>query len=135
MAAAGRLAARHIALAERLLLGATTKTAAEHLGVSERTVRRWRADPAFQRRMSEMAAEAVEEAHRATTASYRPMLAVLVSIASDASQEPRTRSIAARAVVQAFTALQPKHVQQDIEVHDTPAVHYTIDGVDPELLR
>lgn len=57
----GRISGRQEAVALLLAGGAKEKDAARQAGVGERTIRTWKADPAFRYRMSELRATLIEQ--------------------------------------------------------------------------
>lgn len=128
------------ALVEALLLGLTYDQASERAGVSKATVKRRMAEPGFQRRLAEAQEEHTKQVRRRLTSSAVAASQILVQIAGNADgsadrENARTRIYAARALLQGFVALQPRQVQQDIELHEAPVINYMIEGIDPELLR
>lgn len=143
MAEPGRLRATDHIIIEHLLLGATQRQVADRTGISERTVRRRVADPGFKRRLQEQQAEAIKAVRRRVTASAVGANTVLMEIAADREDQGRparregaaARVAAARAVLQAFVRLQPLTVEADVYHSEVPIIDYTIEGVDPEVLR
>jgi hypothetical protein len=119
---------------DALLRGQTYRQAAVHGGVSERTVKRRMADPGFRRRLQEAAVEAEKSLRRRVTASAEAGVMKLVQILGDPTKADQHERVA-RTLVQAFTALQPKELRQDIELHEVPIIDYVVEGIDPELLR
>jgi hypothetical protein len=140
MTGSDRLGKRDAEIIEQLLLGRTQRQAADEVGVSERTLRRRLADPGFQRRLMEAHEEAVKSVRRRVTAATVEALQVLVNIAGNVSQAAersgaQVRVTAARAVLQGFVRLQPQRVEQDVHLEQVPVIDYTIEGIDPEVLR
>jgi DNA-binding CsgD family transcriptional regulator len=139
MAASGRFTPRQALVLEQLLMGRSQRECARNTGIPERTVRRYVADPGFQRRLQEAVEESVKEVRRGITMQAKAAAQVLVRIAGNhegaAGHPDANRQIyAASRLLQAFTALQPKEVRQDVELHQVPVIDYVIEGVDPELL-
>lgn len=140
MAASGRVSKHDPEIIEQLLLGRSQRQAADAVGCSERTVRRRLADPGFQRRLMEAQEEAVKSVRRRVTASATAALQVLTRIAGNVDQAAEApgagvRVTAARAVLQGFVRLQPQRVEQDVHLEQVPVIDYTIEGIDPEVLR
>jgi hypothetical protein len=88
-AAARELAAQHLAR------GATYVAAAEMLGVSERTVRRWRDDdPVFRSRIDELQAEIRDQANGVLRAGATGGVAELVRLMKSRDENMRFRAAA-----------------------------------------
>lgn len=139
MAASGSFTPRMAMVLEQLLLGRNQREAARNTGISERSVRRYVRDPGFQRRLQEAAEETVKEVRRGITMQAKAAAQVLTRIAGNvdgAADAPgaQRQVYAASRLLASFTALQPKEVRQDIDLHQVPVIDYTIDGVDQELL-
>lgn len=122
-------------LIERLLLGDSQRQAAKNVGIGERTVRRWVADPGFQRRLQEASEETIKQVRRAIVASTRKVTDTLVGVALGTIDADTTRVRAAQALLNAFVSLQPKQWQADVYTADAPVIDYRFEGIDPEVLR
>jgi hypothetical protein len=79
-----------------LACGATVENAARKAGVSERTVYRWQADPAFQERVKQTRAEFVQRTAGMLTGAGMGSVKTLVDLQQDASVAPAVRRGAAR---------------------------------------
>src|SRR5271166_2712663 len=94
---------------ERLLIalacGSTAEAAARSLNVSERTVYRRLADPAFRRRLQEMRADMVQRTAGALTAAASEAVRTLLALQKEAAP-PAVRLGAARAVIELGTKLR-----------------------------
>jgi hypothetical protein len=88
---------------ERLLMalacGATVETAARSLAVSERTVYRRLADPAFRQRLQQMRADMVQRTAGALTAAGAEAVRTLLALQKE-TVPPAVRLGAARAVLE-----------------------------------
>jgi len=128
-------------LIESLLLGQSYAQAGERANVSLSTVKRRMADPGFQRRLQELQEESIKQVRRRVTASATAATQVLVRIAADtggaASKAGASRQVAAaRAILHAFVALQPRGAGTDMDdLLGAPVIDYVLVGIDPEVLR
>lgn len=83
-----------------LLAAPTAKAAARMAGISERQMKRYRADPTFQRAYKEAQTELLEEAVNQSRQHLTGALTALAEIAEDANVPPAARVSAARATVE-----------------------------------
>jgi hypothetical protein len=98
MAARGRKNADE-ALLLALACGATVENAARKAGVSERTVRRRLADPAFKKRLDAIRGDMVQRAMGMLTAAAMEAVKTLVAL-QDKEQPAASRLGAARAILE-----------------------------------
>ena len=109
------LTGRRLRALELLAEGLSTTEVAARLGVNPRTVRKWRADPAF--------AEALEEATKETLRRTRQRLAALAHHACEALREvlrspdapPAAKVSSARAVLEYLAKFEALSRLQDLE--------------------
>ena len=79
-----------------LACGATVESAARRAGVTERTVYRYLADPAFRQRVHQARAEQMERTGGALSAASLPAVKTLVDLVQDMTAPPAVRRGAAR---------------------------------------
>lgn len=139
--------AKDAALAEGLLLGMTLKAAAERAGVSYATAKRRRQDPAWNRRLMELEAEAVKQVVRRGVRSAEAALQILTNIAGNVKgpdnvgaaehgERSRVQVYAASRLLSAFTQLHGRAVadaDSDLDLA-TPTVEYVLVGIDTGAL-
>jgi hypothetical protein len=120
-----------------LVAGQTYREAAASTGMSLSTVNRRMRDPGFRRRVEEAHAEAERRVRRqvGNKAVNAVKLLNLVQCDARVAAAPGTgrRVQAARAILQAFTAMQPKRVDVDgnVTAPGAPAVEFVLVGMDP----
>lgn len=135
MSASERFSARQQELINQLLLGSSQRQAAKTMGVGESTVRRWMADPGFQRRLEEAQAELFKQVVRQASTTAKAMLAVLARIASDETQPAMTRVAAAGRCLQHMASLAPKTLHHEGDLGEDVRIRYIIEGVNPEVFQ
>lgn len=121
MTGSDRNRARKNRLVEALLSGAHQRQAAAYAGVSERTVRRWLADPGFQRRLQEAEAGAIRDVQRRVVAATIRAVDMLDELVADADAPAYVRVQAGRALLAAFAAQQPSRLELDATITPTVA--------------
>lgn len=94
-----------IATIASLAAGSTLADAARAGGVGERTVSRWKLDPAFLGAVRDYRAEAVERSRAALVAASGAAVEALVDVAG--SGPPAARVAAARAILDQVARLEP----------------------------
>lgn len=135
MASSGMIGGKGTDLIALLLEGHSASEAARRAGVPERTMRRWMADPGFQRRLQEHQEETIKQVRRRIVDRTLEAADTLGKVVSGALDGNAHQVSAAKALLTAFVALQPKQWQADIYTSDTPVIDYRFEGIDPEVLR
>ena len=83
-----------------LLLYPTKKEAALYAGISESTLRRFLADPAFQKELRRAYADMVDDAARDLKRAMSPAVKALVDIVTDPEQNANAKNAAARSLLE-----------------------------------
>lgn len=94
-----------IRLLEAMLQGRNIPQAARHLGMVERTARRWADDPLFQHELRTRSTDLLAASGRALASASSSAAAVAWSIANDATMPPGVRLAAARLILEKRTGL------------------------------
>lgn len=104
-----RLSARQQRALAALLAAPTAKQAAEMANISERQMKRYRADTNFRAAYQEAQTELLEGAVNQSRRSLTGALTALAEIAEDANAPPAARVSAARAVIELCLKLGEQH--------------------------
>ena len=91
---------------EALAGGATNEQAAIYAGVTERTIYKWRLDPAFSQALTDASGAILSDTIRALTASAISAVETLKTIAEDQTEKGSTRVSAARAILESTIRLK-----------------------------
>lgn len=83
-----------------LLICSTKKEAALYAGISESTLRRFLADPEFQRELRKGYAEMVDSAAQDLKRAMSPAVKALVDIVTDPEQNANAKNAAARSLLE-----------------------------------
>lgn len=93
------LSGRKLRAFKILANGGTVAEVAARLGVTDRSVRRWRSDPAFREALAEAGLDALEAARDALEAAAHDAADFLVELVQDTSRAPSVRLQAAVGVL------------------------------------
>lgn len=117
-----------------LLEGRTAIDAGRRANIPERTMRRWLADPAFQRRLQEAQEELIKRVRRRVGDRAWHATDALAQIAMGEAPADPVRVAAARALLHAFVQLQPRRLDAEVTTHERQVIDYRFEGIDPEAL-
>jgi len=110
------LTPRQISALEALANGESVAGAARASGASERTVRRWRASPAFARDLADRRREGLRQAGAQLVSAATEAVAVLRAVIADQESGAPTRVAAARVLLaEAFRVAEIEDVVGRIE--------------------
>lgn len=109
-------------MVELLMRGNSMKAVAEHFGVAERTVYRWKTTGLGQQLIAQAKRESIDRAHRAVSSASTRAAATLVEIATDKKARRSDRVRAAEVILRASGVSEMGALLMDEEGQDAKVV-------------